>query len=89
MSESDLDRIAASLGRIGAGSDNPVAALRERFSGLKFVYLDAGEVEGRSVRSAGRFELYLLDTREHCPVLTDDLAVANAVVVALRKEQGL
>jgi len=89
MSESELDLIAESLDGFGASSGNPVAGLRQRFPGLKFVRLDAGEVEGRPVRSAGRFELYLLDTREHCPVLTDDLAAATAVVVVRQKEQGL
>lgn len=89
MSESDIDLIAESLDGIGAGSDNPVSTLRKRFPGLKFVSLDAGEVEGCSVRSAGRFELYLLDTREHCPVITEDLTAATAVVVARRKEQDL
>jgi hypothetical protein len=89
MIESELDRIAEFLDEFGADSDNPIAVLRERFPGLKLVRLDAGEVEGRPVRSAGRFDLYLLDTREHCPVLTDELAAATAVVVVRQKEQGL
>lgn len=88
MSESDLDRIAESLGSVGAGVDNPAAGLRERFPGLRFVHLDAEDIEGRPIRSAGCFELYLLDTRDHCPVFTDDLAVAGAVVLTARKERG-
>lgn len=86
VSESDLERIAQTLDAVGAPSQNPLAGLRERFPAIRFVRLDAGDIEGQPVRSATQFDLYLLDTREHCPVLTDDLSIAGAVVVTPHKE---
>lgn len=86
VSENDLELIAQTLEGVGVHSDNPLATLRERFPALRFVRLDAGDVEGDPIRSASRFDLYLLDTREHCPVLTEDLQIAGAVVVTPRKE---
>jgi len=86
VSESDLERIAQTLDGLGAHSESPLAGLRERFPALKFVRLDASDIEGRPVHSATQFDLYLLDTREHCPVLTEDLSIAGAVVVTPRKE---
>ncbi len=86
VSESDLEIIAQTLDDLGAHSQSPIAALCERFPRVRFVRLDAADIEGRPVRSAARFDLYLLDTREHCPVLTEDLSIAGAVVVTPCKE---
>jgi hypothetical protein len=86
VSESELEQIAQTLDGLGALSEGPLAGLRERFPGVRFVRLDASDIEGHPVRSATKFDLYLLDTREHCPVLTEDLAIAGAVVVTPRKE---
>jgi len=85
LSENDLELIAQTLEGAGVDSDNPIGALRERFPTLRFVRLDAGDIEGDPIRSAARFDLYLLDTREHCPVLTDDLLNADAVVLTPHK----
>ncbi len=86
VSENDLELIARTLEGMGDRSDNPLGTLRERFPTLRFVRLDAGDIEGDPIRSAARFDLYLLDTREHCPVLTGDLLNAGAVVVTPRRE---
>jgi hypothetical protein len=87
VSKSDLERIAQTLDGLGAHSESPLAGLREQFPAVKFVRLDAPDIEGRPVHSAMQFDLYLLDTRDHCPVLTADLSIAGAVVVTPRKER--
>ena len=86
VSENDLELITQTLECVDVHSVNPLGTLRERFPAVRFVRLDAGDVEGDPIRSAARFDLYLLDTREHCPVLTNDLLAAGAVVVAPRGE---
>jgi len=86
VSESDLELITQTLERVGADVDDPLKVLREQFPALRFVRLDGGDFEGHPIRSVARFNLYLLDTREHCPVLTDDVQSAGAVVVTQREE---
>lgn len=86
VSESDLEQIARTLDGLGAHSESPLAFLRQRFPSLKFVRLDASDIESAPIRSGTRFDLYLLDTREHCPIFTEDLSIAGAVVVTPRKE---
>jgi len=85
ISQSDLDRMVKALDDKGSRHEDPVAVLRERFPTVKFIRLGAESMEGRAVRSGADFALYLLDTREHCPVLTDDPGAASAVVVVKRK----
>lgn len=86
VSENELESIAQTLDALAGHSQNPLVRLRERFPSVRFVRLDAADIEGRPVRSATQFDLYLLDTRKHCPVLTEDLSIAGAVVVTPRKE---
>ena len=88
VSENDLELITRTLEGVDADADDPLKALRERLPALRFVRLDSGDIDGNPIRSAARFNLYLLDTRGHCPVLTDDLQSAGAVVVTQRKEPG-
>ncbi len=85
VSESELERIAQTLDGMGAHPESPLAGLRERFPAVRFVRLDASDIEGSPVRSAKEFDLHLLDTRGHCPVLTEDLSIAGAVVISPRK----
>jgi hypothetical protein len=89
ISEADLEGIAQALDISAAPGQAALAAMRQRFPALKFIHLDASDIEGKPIRSAQQFDLYLLDTREHCPVLTEDLSIAGAIVLTPRREERM
>jgi len=77
-----LDRIAEAT-LTGGPSESTVQGLREAWSGLHFSYCMDDDISGpKPVREMPGIRLYLVDGREHCLRLTEDLAVATGVVVA-------
>ncbi|MCG6897148.1 MAG: DUF6129 family protein [Thiocapsa sp.] len=80
--EERLDQITAVVRRAGL-SDVTLAALREAFHELHFTYCRDDEITvGAPVRTSPGLRLYLVDGRDHCPVLTNDPASATGVVLA-------
>ena len=88
IKDGDLERVVQVLERLEVQDASPLTRLRERFPTIRIVRLGTADVEGRPVRSSRKFDLYLLDTQEHCPVLTDDLSRARTIVVAPRTESS-
>jgi len=63
--------------------DETVNSLRESYPGIHFTYcIDDDIVTGKPVIENEKFNLYLIDGREHCLCLTDDYETATGVVVA-------
>ena len=57
--------------------------LRSRFPELHFTYCQDDDVIAASpVHKDDAYNLYLIDSRNHCLCFTQDLAVATGVVVA-------
>lgn len=57
--------------------------LRSRFPGIHFTYcMDDDVVAARPAYEAEAFNLYLIDSRNHCLCFTQELEVATGVVVA-------
>ena len=60
-----------------------VAALRTQFSGCHFTFcMDDDIVAAKPVLQRPSFNLYLVDSRNHCSTLTQDFATASGVVIA-------
>ncbi|MFI3189336.1 hypothetical protein BCS42_09735 [Crenothrix sp. D3] len=60
-----------------------IAELRTEFAPLHFTYCSDDDVGGVSpVLEHDRFNLYLIDGREHCLKLTNDTETATGLVVA-------
>jgi hypothetical protein len=64
-------------------SESMVGQLRCSFPGIHFTYcMDDDLAEATPVLTAPAFNLYLIDSRNHCLSFTSNLAVASGVVVA-------
>lgn len=64
-------------------NDDLIASLRDEFAPLHFTYCADDDVASISpISENDGFNLYLIDGREHCLTLTNDLHVATGIVVA-------
>lgn len=64
-------------------NDELIAQLRQEFAPLHFTYCADDDVASIApVSENDGFNLYLIDGREHCLALTNDLTIATGVVVA-------
>jgi hypothetical protein len=66
-----------------------LARLRRELPGRSITVCDAADMtEGRPYRAYPEFEVYLVDGSGHCWQLTQDPAVATALVVAQRRRRA-
>jgi hypothetical protein len=64
-------------------SDQVVDQLRERYPEIHFTYcMDDDVVAANPVFEDEAFNLYLIDSRDHCLCFTQDLDIATGVVLA-------
>lgn len=81
IAEERLDQITEVVRRAGLNVET-IAALREAFADIHFTHCSDDDIGvGQPVRSADGFNLYLVDGREHCLVLTNDPQNATGVVL--------
>lgn len=60
-----------------------LTTLRERFPDIHFTYcMDDDVVAASPVHEAETFNLYLIDSRNHCLCFTQEMDVATGIVVA-------
>lgn len=86
LSEQDLAQIEAFAAALTEGRRSP-ADFRREFIGLTLTRCAAGDMNGAEpFRRGARFDLHLVDGRDHCWQLTRDPAVATGVVIAQREE---
>lgn len=77
-----VQEIAAKIAAAGV-DENTVAMLRQNYPRIHFTYcMDDDIPNHRPVVACARFNLYLIDGREHCLCLTSDYDVATGLVVA-------
>lgn len=80
--EERLDQIAEVVRRAGL-NDQTLAALREAFVEIHFTRCDDDDIcAGAPARTSEAFNLYLVDGRAHCMVITHDAREATGVVLA-------
>jgi hypothetical protein len=83
LSDGQLERIEKFLCTDPARGNG--AAFRAEFPGVSLTRCDARDVQGESpFRAYPGFDLYLVDTREHCVRLTADPFCATGVLLAKR-----
>lgn len=64
-------------------SEGTIAALRANYEGCHFTYcMDDDISAARAYLARPGFNIYLVDSRQHCSVLTTDDANASGVVIA-------
>lgn len=69
-------------------SESVIAQLRTTFPGIHFTYcMDDDVVAAAPVYTHQAFNLYLIDSRNHCLSFTQDMAIATGVVVAEIEEE--
>jgi hypothetical protein len=59
-------------------------ALREKFPHLSWSRCDASDVLEEPFRSFDAYDLHLLDMRNHCPTVVNDVEVASGFILATR-----
>ena len=77
-----MNEIESTLTQFDKLTSNPLPILKDCFPDLSFVRMSAADMDEKPFRSLPNFDLYLLDGREHCVMLTDDPSLATGVVVA-------
>lgn len=86
VSEEQLNGVAEQLTQQGCGEET-VAQLRRNFPDIHFTYcMDDDICSGKPCYSAEQFDLYYIDSREHCLGLTGSAELATGLVVAERVE---
>jgi hypothetical protein len=82
ITQRQLDLIALRA-RATPVSEQIVELLRSSFSDIHFTYcMDGDVVAARPVYQDKAFNLYLIDSRDHCLCFTQDMDVATGVVLA-------
>ncbi len=79
-----LEQISQQVAAQAVLSDDTVMQLRQAFPNIHFTYCMDDDIASavKPVYEDSRFNLYLIDSREHCLRLTDDNEIATGVVVA-------
>lgn len=82
MTPEQLDGIVASVEQSGL-ADTQLAYLRSGFPGLHFTWCMDDDVCGPKPAVQGKgFNVYLVDSSEHCLCFTSSLEAASGVVIA-------
>ena len=84
ISTETLNEIEVALDEFSKTTNNPIPLLRGCFPALNFVRLLDQDIDEPPFRSLERYNLYLLDAREHCVHITSNPSEATGVVVAQR-----
>jgi hypothetical protein len=79
-----ITRIKELLNEHGV-DENSVDQLRGLFPDVHFTYCSEDDIHsGRPVEESEQFNIYLVDSREHCLSLTVDPEIATGMVIAER-----
>ncbi len=82
ISQQQLDQVAEALGD-RLLDEAVVNDLRGRFPEIHFTYcMDDDVIAAAPVHESSAFNLYLIDSRNHCLCFTQDTSVATGIVVA-------
>ena len=82
ITQQQLEQIARQA-KISPVSETVVDQLRGSFSDIHFTYcMDDDVVAAMPVYEDQAFNLYLIDSRNHCLCFTEDMDVATGVVLA-------
>ncbi|MEJ2693105.1 MAG: DUF6129 family protein [Candidatus Thiodiazotropha sp.] len=82
IAQAEIDRVAELLSE-AALDDGSIDRLRSHFPNIHFTCCMDDDVCGVAPRLGGEgFNLYLIDSRDHCLTLTQDREIASGILVA-------
>ncbi|MFV8818392.1 hypothetical protein [Haliea sp. E17] len=82
LNTSDIDRVIGIVGEQGL-SEATLAHLRKDFEGAHFTYcMDDDIGDARPYRECAGFNIYLVNSQDHCSVLTREIDGASGMVLA-------
>lgn len=82
LSPQQIDGLGQLLGAAAAAA-NPVPQIRAGFPGLAVSRCDASDMRGETAfRRFGAYDVFLVDTSNHCWRIIDDPLQASGVVIA-------
>ncbi len=82
ISQETLTKIADMIDSAGV-DESTIASLRAEYSPLHFTYCSDDDIPNHQpVLEREHFNLYLVDGRDHCLCLTQNLETATGIVVA-------
>lgn len=84
ISTDQIHQISQQVAAEAMLSEDTVSRLRQSFEGIHFTFCMDDDVAetAKPVHADPRFNLYLVDGRNHCLCLTNDAEIASGVVVA-------
>ncbi len=81
----DIDKIECFL-KDCEDKKNLTANFRERFPGISLTRCDPSDMSGEiPVRSGQEFDIHLVDGRDHCWKITQELPEATGIIVVEKK----
>lgn len=83
LNSADLAAIDAVLAT-SQGAVSMVSTLRRNFPHISWTSCDASDVEETPFKVYEAFDVYLLNSAEHCAEITSDPACATGIVLARR-----
>ncbi|MBF5038522.1 MULTISPECIES: hypothetical protein [unclassified Methylophilus] len=84
IAEQTLNEIVTALGDFRTVTSNPLTMLRECYPDISFLRMAERDMDEAPYCRLSDFNLYLLDTREHCVKLTRQLEHATGIVLTQR-----
>jgi hypothetical protein len=82
ISQAQIDNIGQLLAQ-GSVDESAVIKLRQQFPDIHFTYcMDDDVIAASPLHESEAFNLYLIDSRNHCLCFTQNLDVATGIVVA-------
>jgi hypothetical protein len=82
LNAQQIDEVVAFIENQGL-SDETVLQLRQRYSGCHFTYCMDDDVHfSKAYIERPGFNVYLVDSRQHCSELTTDTGTASGIVLA-------
>lgn len=86
ISESDINQIVAKTHEVGA-HEVGLSALKQAFPHIHFTLCaDDDIINAKPLYESPQFNVYLVNTGQHCAVLTNDNEKASGLVIAWRVE---
>lgn len=83
LTDPQISAIENSIKALRATGNPLMPGLRSMFPDISFVRCDASDMtEGSPYRSGEHYRLYLIDRSDICIKLTDQLEVADGVIIA-------
>jgi hypothetical protein len=82
IAQTQLDEIGKLLSQRSV-DESAVIELRQQYPDIHFTYcMDDDVIAASPLHESDNFNLYLIDSRNHCLGFTQDLEVATGIVVA-------